>query len=595
MRRRTFLASTAGLTSFNALSLSPLNAFSNQEAAAVNTQSQRLIGTPGLIHKDRLVGRNQNRSTVIARHGVVASSQPLASTVGLDILKKGGNAIDAAIAANAMLSVVEPMSCGPGGDLFAIVWIERDQTLYGLNASGRSPYRWNLEKAKSHGYDQQLPLFGPHTWSVPGCVSGWRALQTRFGSLTIRDVLEPAANYAKEGFGVTEIIAGEWSGAASTFKEHPNGLNTFTADGQAPRYGQVFSNPDIASFFEILMRDGAESFYKGEIAERLVQYSEERGGYFSIDDFHNHEATWVDPVSTSYRGYRLYEIPPNGQGIAALQMLNILEQFDIASLEPNSAEHLHLFLEAKKLVFEDRAVYYADMEKAEVPLDWLVSKEYGKQRAKQIDPDRASVAIKPGRMDGSSDTVYLCAADGEGNMISLIQSIYWGWGSKEVPSGLGFCLQNRGRSFSLDPSHRNRLEPNKRPFHTIIPGFLMKDNQPQCAFGVMGGDFQPQGHVQVMMNLIDFQMSIQQAGEQPRAEHNGSSSPFGDTLDEGGTVSLEAGIPDSVVDQLKAMGHRVDQVGTGRFGGYQAIWRETSPLRFFAGTDPRKDGCASGY
>ncbi|MFH1740963.1 MAG: gamma-glutamyltransferase, partial [bacterium] len=332
-----------------------------------------------------------------------------------------------------------------------------------------------------------------------------------------------------------------------------------------------------------------------EIAERIIRYSEERGGCFTPKDFKDHEPTWVEPVSTSYRGFDIWEIPPNGQGIAALQILNMLETFDIPSLSPNSAGHLHLFIEAKKLAFEDRAVYYADMDRAEVPLEQLISKEYGRSRAQLIDPKKASTSVKPGDLDGSKDTIYLCASDSEGNMISLIQSIYSGWGSREVPTGLGFCLQNRGRSFSLDPKHRNTLEPHKRPFHTIIPGFVTQDGNPKCAFGVMGGDMQPQGHAQVLMNMIDFHMSIQQAGEQPRVQHFGSSTPWGGTMPAGGEVGFENGISNEVMDRLAAMGHVVRSRGGGMYGGYQAIWRENEPLRYFAGSDPRKDGSAVGY
>lgn len=595
MKRRDFFKTSAAVGLVSQFS-SPARAVAGQAAGSKTRSSARTpLGTPGVVDRSKLRGRNINRSTVVCRNGVVATSQSVASTVGVDILKAGGNAVDAAVAASAMMSVVEPMSCGPGGDLFAILWVEADKKLYGLNASGRSPYAWNREEAKKRGYDEALPELGPLTWSVPGCVSGWDALQHRFGKLSFKKVLAPAVEYAREGFPVTEIIADGFRGAAHGFKDFPNAARTYLIDGKPPQFGQVFANPDIAHFFEILMRDGAEAFYRGEIAERIVRYSQERGGRFSLKDFEDHEATWVNPVSTSYRGFDLWEIPPNGQGIAALQIANILETFDIPSLSPNSAEHLHLFIEAKKLAFEDRAVYYADMDHADVPLERLISKEYGRSRARLIDRKRASTSVKPGDLDGSKDTIYLCAADGEGNMVSLIQSIYWGWGSREIPTGLGFCLQNRGRSFNLDPKHRNTLEPHKRPFHTIIPGFLTRAGRPTCAFGVMGGDMQPQGHAQVLMNMIDFHMSPQQAGEQPRVQHFGSSNPWGGTMVAGGRVGLEYGIDKEVAERLAEMGHVIASTGGGRYGGYQCIRREDEPLRYFAGSDPRKDGSAVGY
>lgn len=590
MKRRTFLASTAG-----ASMLSTQCATRALQPGSTSHTEPHVQGEMGRIDPDLVRNRNQNRSTVLAQGGVVASSQWTATSVGLDILKQGGNAIDACIAMSSMLCVVEPASCGPGGDLFAIVWNESEQKLYGLNASGRSPYAWNRAEAARRGYENRLPGSGPLAWSVPGCVSGWKALQNKLGRLDEHAVLGPAAEYAYKGFPVTEIISGSFYNGADRFEGRPGGLQAFVPNGEEPRFGMVFRNPYIGDFFTILMRDGYDSFYKGEIADRIVAFSNEREGYFSHKDFEDHTATWVKPVSSSYRGYDVWEIPPNGQGIAALQMLNLLEQHDIADLAPNSAEQIHLFLEAKKLAFEDRALYYADMEKADVPVEWLISKDYATERGKRIDPRRAATDVGPGALDGSSDTIYCCAADGEGNMVSFIQSIYSGWGSREVPPGLGFCLQNRGTAFSLDPEHRNTLEPNKRPFHTIIPGFVTKDGKPKCAFGVMGGDFQPQGHAQVIMNMIDYGMSVQQAGEQPRARHYGSSGPTGSVMEDGGRVGLEAGIGEAVAEELRSMGHDVTQVDEGMHGGYQAIWRDDMPMRYFAGSDPRKDGGAIGY
>jgi len=542
------------------------------------------------LDRDIIRHRNQNRSTLVCRNGLVCSSQPLASMAGVDILKAGGNAVDAAICANAMLSLVEPMSCGPGGDLFAIVWSEKDRKLLGLNASGRSPYDWSLDKVHELGL-KEIPVHGPLAWSVPGCVSGWSALQKRLGRLDLAKILEAPIYYAREGFGVTPIIARSWSLGKEA---NPAALKTFMPDGKPLRFGEIFKNQDMAKFYEIIARDGAEAFYEGEIAERIVKFSKAHGGKFSMRDFRDHTADWVEPVSTNYRGYDVWELPPNGQGIAALQILNLLEHFDIGSMQSNSAEHLHLFIEAKKLAFEDRAVYYADMDFADVPVKELISKEYAARRVKLIDPRRAAQQVKPGRLKGSSDTVYLTAADKDGNMVSLIQSIYYGWGSSFVPDGLGFCLQNRGHLFSLNPDDLNKLEPHKRPFHTIIPAFVTKNDQPVFSFGVMGGDFQPQGHAQVLMNIIDFGFSPQQAGEQPRIQHSESSTPTGRKMVGGGSVSFERHIPEETKLKLSYMGHKINP-GAGAFGGYQGIWRKSNPRRYFGASDPRKDGCAIGY
>jgi len=579
MKRRTFLKLAGGACA------APL-VLSRGLWAAESASGGK--GVP--IDAGRLRARNQNRSTIVAQGGMAATSQPLASMAAIDVLQAGGTAADAAVAANAMLSLVEPGMCGPGGDLFAIVWSEKEQRLFGLNASGRSPYDWSLEDALALGL-KEIPAQSPLSWSVPGCVSGWDALVGRFGRLGFVRVLEPAILYAREGFPLSPIIARGWpdGGSGDRFL-----ASTYVPDGKPLRYGDVFKNPDLARLFETLARDGARAFYEGEIAERIVAYSRARGGRFSIRDFEDHRADWVEPVGSSYRGYDVWELPPNGQGIAALQILNILENFDVASLEPNGAEHLHLLIEAKKLAFEDRAVYYADMNFADVPVEALISKQYARQRAKQIDLKRASQHVVAGSLRSEAETTYLTTADAEGNMVSLIQSIYYGWGSRMVPDGLGFCLQNRGKLFALDPEHRNRLSPHKRPFHTIIPAFVTEAGRPRLSFGVMGGDFQPQGHAQVLMNLLDFGMSVQQAGEQPRACHFDSSTPTGTRMTGSGSVGLEPGIPEKARDRLAQMGHRI-QSQAGVHGGYQAIWRQDNPRRYFGGSDPRKDGCAMGY
>ncbi|UCC98050.1 MAG: gamma-glutamyltransferase [Phycisphaerales bacterium] len=581
MKRRSFLK-LAGCACTSALLRSNMSSAAQRRTGAADGSM--------FIDAGSLQNRNQNRSTVICQNGIVCSSQPLASMAGVDILKAGGNAIDAAICANAMLSLVEPMMCGPGGDLFAIVWDAAERKLYGLNASGRSPYDWSLEKALELGL-KEIPLYGPLSWSVPGCVSGWEALQKRLGRFDLAKVLDAPIAYARGGFPVSPVIARSWS-----FGPESNSAlaKTFMPDGKPLQFGDVFRNEDVARFFETIAKDGANAFYEGQIARQIVRFSRANGGRLAMRDFREHTANWVEPVSTNYRGYDIWELPPNGQGIATLQVLNLLEHFDIGSMQPNSAEHLHLFLEAKKLAFEDRAVYYADMDFAEVPLKELISKEYAARRVKLIDRKRAAQSVEPGRLKGSSDTVYLTAADKDGNMVSLIQSIYYPWGSGFVPDGLGFCLQNRGQLFSLNPKDLNKLEPHKRPFHTIIPAFVTDNGTPVFSFGVMGGDFQPQGQAQVLMNIIDFGMSPQQAGEQPRVRHVESSTPTGQKMLAGGSVIFERNIPVDVKNTLASMGHKVNP-GVGVFGGYQGIWSKSNPRRYFGASDPRKDGCAIGY
>lgn len=574
MRRRTFIQA-AGVGSIAATICDGMD-----NEAPISAQ----------IDRGLLKARNRNRSTVVCQNGIVCASQPLAAQVGVDVLKAGGNCVDAAIATNAMLGLTEPASNGIGGDLFAIIWSEKDRQLFGLNSSGRSPYDWNLKAAQSLGL-KSIPRESPLSWSVPGCVRGWSELSLRFGKLTLAQCLEPSIDYAKVGFPLSPIIAESFDFDPQA---SPSLTRVFHPSGKRPQYGDIFKNPLLAASYEAIAKGGASAFYEGVIAKRIIAKSKELGGRMSLKDLSDCKATWVDPVSSNYRGWDVWEIPPNGQGIAVLQILNILEQFDIGQLKPNSAEHLHLFIEAKKLAFEDRAQYYADVDFADLPIDWLISKEYAKQRAKLITPKLARAKLTHGAPDLDSDTIYLCAADGEGNMISLIQSNYHGFGSTICPDGVGFPIQNRGQAFSLDPNHRNRLEAHKRPFHTIIPAFMTRDGRPVMPFGVMGGDFQPQGQAQVVMNMIDFGMSPQQAGDQPRIEHVGSSSPWGEKSSDGGELTFERGITASVRKKLAEMGHKV-RPGVGVFGGYQAIWRLDNPRRYFGGSDPRKDGAAIGY
>ena len=534
--------------------------------------------------------RNNNRSTVVCQNGIVCTSQPLASMTGIDILKAGGNCIDAAITANATLGLVEPAMNGIGGDLFAILWVEKDKKLYGLNASGRAPYDWNLEAAGKLGFEN-IPQ-GIHSWTVPGCVSGWSLLNERFGKFKLADCLSPAIDYARDGFPVSPLISTHfmWDDSLA-----PGLAKVFHPNGKVPAYGDIFKNPLLANSYQEIAQGGTRAFYEGKIAEQIVAKSKELGGKMSMRDMADHSSNWVEPVSSNYRGWDVWELPPNGQGIAALQMLNILEQFDIGSLEPNSAEHLHLLTEAKKLAFEDRAFYYADPDFVDVPVEDLISKSYAKKRALMIDPTRANSKIGRGDPELDSDTIYLTSADNEGNMISFIQSNYGPYGSYICPDELGFPIQNRGLSFSLDPNHRNKLESHKRPFHTIIPAFMTRDGRPVMSFGVMGGDFQPQGHAQVVMNMIDFGMSPQQATDQPRLRHVGSSSPTGSKMSDGGKLVFEkTGFPDSVKVQLAQMGHSFSN-SIDSHGGYQAIWREENPRVYFGGSDPRKDGLSLSY
>jgi len=535
------------------------------------------------------------RSVVLAPHGMVATSHPLAAQVGLEVLRKGGNAVDAAIAVNAALGLMEPMSCGIGGDLFAIVWDNKTGKLHGLNASGRSPYKATREFYAAKGL-QEIPLAGPLSWSVPGCVDGWEELRKRFGTLALADLLEPSIQYAEKGFPVTEVIAGYWRGAQATLAEHPDTARTYLLDGRAPRAGEVFKNPNLARSYREIARQGREAFYKGRLAQDIVAFSEKNGGLFSLKDFAGHTSTWVEPVATTYRGYQVWELPPPGQGISVLQMLNILEGHDIKKMGPLSADYWHLFVEAKKLAYADRARYYADPEFSRVPVAELIGKPYAQVRAKLIDPLKARTEIPAGDAKvGQSDTVYLCVVDKDRNCVSLIQSNYFAFGSGLVPGELGFVLQNRGTLFALDDKHANRLEPHKRPFHTIIPALVMREGKPWFVFGVMGGDMQPQGHVQVLCNLIDFGMNVQEAGEAPRIEHIGSATPTGLPGDaNGGTVLAEQGLDAGIVAELMRRGHQVLRTPRNG-GGYQGILIDPITGMLHGGSEARKDGCAVGY
>jgi len=543
--------------------------------------------------QDRITGRDfATRSEVIAVNGMAATSQPLATQVAIDILKKGGNAIDAAIAANAMLGLVEPTGCGIGGDLFAIIWSADKEKLYGLNASGKSPRSLKLEYFKENGYDF-IPPRGPLPVSVPGCVDGWFEMHEMFGRLPMKDILQPTINYAREGFPVSEVIAYYLASNVRVLEEYPNIKEVFAPGGKVPAKGEVFKNPYLANTLEKIAKGGRNEFYRGSIAKEIAAFMKKQGGFLTYDDLSRHHSEWVEPVKTTYRGYEVWELPPNGQGIAALQILNILEGYDIASLGFGSAEYVHLFTEAKKLAFEDRAKYYADPVFAKVPVEQLISKRYAAERRKLINPERAARIYDAGNIE-AGNTIYLTVADKFGNMVSLIQSNYRGMGSGMCPTGLGFILQDRGEMFSLSPGHANVYAPGKRPFHTIIPAFITRNGKPWISFGVMGGDMQPQGHVQVVCNIIDFKMNLQEAGDAPRIYHTGSSEPTGEQMTNGGVLHLESGFRPEVVQKLMSMGHRM-QGNLGGFGGYQAImWDETNKV-YYGASESRKDGQAAGY
>jgi len=543
--------------------------------------------------QDRVTGHDfATRSEVIARNGMAATSQPLATQVALDILKKGGNAIDAAIAANAVLGLVEPTGCGIGGDLFALIWSADRKKLYGLNASGRSPRSLKLEYFKDNGYEF-IPSYGPLPVSVPGCVDGWFEMHEMFGKLPIRDIIQPAITYAREGFPVSEVIAYYIDRGARALQEYPNIKEVYMPGGKAPAKGEIFRNPLLANTLEKIVKGGRNEFYRGSIAREIADFMKKQGGFLTFDDMSRHHSEWVEPVSTLYRGYEVWELPPNGQGIAALQMLNILEGYDIKAMGFGSSEYIHAFTEAKKLAFEDRAKYYTDPLFSNVPVNKLISKKYATERRKLINPDRAARVYDAGVIE-AGNTIYLTVADKAGNMVSLIQSNYRGMGSGMCPTGLGFVLQDRGEMFSLAQGHANVYAPGKRPFHTIIPAFITRNGIPWISFGVMGGDMQPQGHVQIVVNLIDFGMNLQEAGDAPRIYHTGSSEPTGQQMTDGGILMLESGFRTEIIQKLMSMGHRI-QWNLGGYGGYQAIMRDDKNKVLYGASESRKDGQAAGY
>lgn len=568
------------------------------------TLSIRLILLAGLLTgcaltttqaQDRLTGKSfATRAVVMARQGMVCTSHPLSTQAAIDVLRNGGNAIDAAIAANAMEGVVEPDMNGIGGDLFAIVWDAKTKKLYGLNASGRSPYSLTLAEFQKRGLTH-IPPDGPLPVSVPGCVDGWFALHKRFGKKPMPDILAHAIRYAREGYAVHDEAAYYWGSMITRMGKYPNVMATYAPTGAAPKRGDLFHNPALANTLDKIAKGGRDAFYKGDIARTIDAFMKKMGGFLSYRDLAEHTSNWIEPVSTNYRGYDVWELPPNGQGIAALQMLNILEGYDFSKIPWGSADHIHRFVEAKKLVFEDRAKYYADPDFAKTPVQTLISKPYATQRRSLIDTNRAAVRVEAGNpalKDG--DTIYLTVADAEGNMVSLIQSNYRGFGSGMVPDGLGFTLQDRGELFSLTDGQNNTYAPHKRPFHTIIPAFITKDGQPFMSFGVMGGSFQPLGHVQIVMNIVDFGMNPQEAGDAPRIDHSGSSEPTGERGAGVGIITLESGYPYETIRALMQKGHTVG-FGLGGYGGYQAILYDAKNKVYHGATESRKDGQAAGF
>ncbi|KAA3640475.1 MAG: gamma-glutamyltransferase [Proteobacteria bacterium] len=553
-----------------------------------------LLISPLSLAMDRVSGSTYaSRSPVLATQAMAATSQPLATQLALQIMREGGNAIDAAVAANALLGLVEPTGNGIGGDIFAIVWDAKSKKLYGLNGSGRSPKSLNLQWFKDNNYDK-IPSHGPLPVTVPGTVDGWFMLHQRFGQLPMHQLLQPTIDYAEKGFPVSQLIAYYWNRSVPILDKWPGFTEQMTRDGKAPKEGEIWKNQNLANTLKLIAKEGRDVFYKGKIAQTIADYMQANGGHLSFEDMASHSGEWVDPVSINYRGYDVWELPPNGQGIAALQILNILSQFKVGDMQLDSAEYVHLFTEAKKLAFEDRARYYADPAFNAIPVTELISQPYANKRAKLIDLNKAAKSYPAGNPAlEAGDTIYLTTADKDGNMVSLIQSNYRGMGSGMTPPGLGFVLQDRGEMFSLKKNHVNAFEGGKRPFHTIIPAFISKDDKPYMSFGLMGGAMQPQGHAQIVVNMIDFGMDIQAAGDAPRIHHSGSSQPTDEVMKDGGVLNLESGFSYDTIRGLMRLGHTIE-FANGPYGGYQAIMKADNGV-YWGASESRKDGQAAGY
>ncbi|MEO8809617.1 MAG: gamma-glutamyltransferase family protein [Rhodanobacter sp.] len=568
---------------------------------------------PGISSGDRYAGLPwASRSPVLAQHGMAATEQPLASLAAVEILKQGGSAVDAAIAANAVLGLMEPVLNGVGGDCFAIVWDPKTHKLYGYNGSGPSAKGRDLAKMQAEvnaAYikagikpSDQIPLFGSLPVSVPGAVDAWFALHQKFGKLPISEDLAPAIAYAKNGFPVTEIVARYWKGNFAAFEKNhglieelANARHTYLIDGHTPSQGEVFRNPDLANTLTMIAQGGRDAFYKGKLAHVMADYFQRIGGDLRYQDFAGYHGEWVTPQSVDYRGYDVYELPPNGQGFSTLQMLNLLKGFDLKKMGVGSADMLTAEIEAKRLAYADLAKYYADPRFYDVPMKGLLSEKYADERRKLIHLDHANPDIGPGNPKlFNGDTTDFETADKDGMMVSMIQSNYAGMGSGLVADGLGFMFQDRGALYSLHAGDANVYAPGKRPFHTLIPAFVMKDGQPWMAFGVMGGDMQPQGQVQVLVNMIDFGMNVQEAGDAARWRHFGDATPTGLPSQGIGTVQMESGFDPAVKADLARRGYKVVP-GTGAFGGYEAI--QYDPVRhvYWGAAEMRKDGEVIGY
>ena len=525
------------------------------------------------------------RSVAMGNNGMVASSQPLATLSGYKMLAHGGNAIDAAVSMVSMLNVVEPHSAGLGGDAFALIYLAKQNKIVGMNGSGKSPGLADISFFHEKGM-REMPSLGILPVTVPGALHGWAEANEKYGKLSLSDIFEDAIYYAENGFPATEVIAGEWKNAEDILLSQENSARSYLINGKAPKPGQVFRNHELAHSYSKIARDGIEAFYGGEIGEAIVEFSQKHQGLLAREDFVHHATAWVEPISSTYRGYTIYELPPNGQGVTALEMLNILEGYDMAGLGHNSPDYLHLLIEAKKIAFSDRDYFITDPEFETIPLDILLSKDYAQQCRIKIDPDKATIRSGPFMRPRKSDTVYVSAVDQEGNAVSFITSIFMHFGSGMVVDKTGIVLQNRGFSFSLDSEHPNCLMPNKRPMHTIIPGMLFKDGNFLMSFGVMGGDFQPQGHTQLLMNLIDFNMNLQEAIDAPRISH-----------EEGKEIFMEGGFSGKTALALEEKGHEIirEDIPVNKVGGGQAIYRDPNENVLLGASDRRKDGCAIGY
>ena len=591
MRRRTFLA---------ALPAALPGALIAGEAAGQTREATPNRDRPDIGPGDRIDGATfASRSAAWGTHGAAATAHPLATLAAIDILRAGGSAVDAAVAANAVLGYAEPIACGIGGDCFVMLWDPKTKQVVGLNGSGRSPKGLSLETVRARAKNGMIPSYGAISVSVPGAVDAWWELHQRYGKLPLKSLFAPAIAHASEGAPISQNVAYYLARSHANFTKPGQGIeevenfkSVWAANGATPKEGEIFKNPALARTYSLIAEGGRDAFYEGEIAETIERYFRRIGGWMTKADLAAHHAEWTRPYQTNYRGVDVYGLAPNSQGLATLQILNIMERFDIRGMGFQSAAAIHHGVEAKRLAFEDRARYYADPAFYDVPADWLVSKAYAAERAKLIRPNSILQTLYPGQAPSRGDTTYFCTSDADGMMVSIIQSNYRGMGSGLAPDGLGFMLQDRGELFALTDGHPNVYAPGKRPFQTIIPGFATRGGEPWLAFGVMGGDMQPQGQAQIISNMVDFDLAVQEAGDSPRWHHVGGSEPTGEVIPGTGTLHLETGVPRATQEALAAMGWKLGP-SDGGFGGYQAI--ERWPGRYAAATEMRKDGVALAY